>query len=67
MAFVSQLGKYQKCNGRKPGIRFVSFRKLKSGATGGMVTKDTGLRGTKLIFRLTQKQKPSASESPKTE
>ncbi|HBX8312494.1 TPA: hypothetical protein MG803_21115 [Klebsiella pneumoniae] len=52
MAFVSQLGKYQKRNGRRPGFRFVSFRKLKSGATGGMVTKDTGLRGTKIDIQI---------------
>ncbi|MGE5989779.1 hypothetical protein ACQJ21_26875 [Klebsiella michiganensis] len=52
MAFVSQLGQYQKRNGRGPGNRFVSFRKTKSGTTGGLITEDTGLRGTKIDIQI---------------
>ena len=48
MAFISQLGTIPKRSGRVPGSKFVSFRKTKSGATGGLITKDTGLRGTKI-------------------
>lgn len=57
MAFVSQLGQYQKRNGRMPGDRFVSFRKTKSGYTGGLITKDTGLRGTRIDIQIDKETK----------
>ena len=52
MAFISQLGTIPKSSGRVPGSKFVSFRKTKSGATGGLITKDTGLRGTKIDIQI---------------
>lgn len=52
MAFISQLGAIPKRSGRVPGSKFVSFRKTKSGATGGLITKDTGLRGTKIDIQI---------------
>lgn len=51
MAFISQLAP-QRRNGRKPGTKFISFRKTNSGATGGLVTADTGLRGWKIDIQI---------------
>lgn len=57
MAFISQLGTIPKSSGRVPGSKFVSFRKTKSGATGGLITKDTGLRGTKIDIQIDEDNK----------
>jgi hypothetical protein len=57
MAFISQLGTIPKRSGRVPGSKFVSFRKTKSGATGGLITKDTGLRGTKIDIQIDEDNK----------
>lgn len=52
MAFISQLGPQHKRNARRPGTKFISFRKTNSGATGGLVTADTGLRGGKIDIQI---------------
>ncbi|HFQ6936239.1 TPA: hypothetical protein ACHSNL_001854 [Klebsiella variicola] len=52
MAFISQLAPQQRRNGRTPGTKFISFRKTSSGATGGLVTADTGLRGGKIDIQI---------------
>lgn len=57
MAFISQLGTIPKSSGRVPCSKFVSFRKTKSGATGGLITKDTGLRGTKIDIQIDEDNK----------
>ncbi|EPY4328964.1 hypothetical protein ACXDJA_002589 [Klebsiella variicola] len=52
MAFISQLAPQHRRNGRTPGTKFISFRKTNSGATGGLVTADTGLRGGKIDIQI---------------
>lgn len=56
MAFVSQLRSGIR-KGRPGMVRFVSFRKTKSGATGGVVSKDIGLRGTRIDIQIDEENK----------
>ncbi len=56
MAFISQLSPQlapqQGRKGRPPGTKFISFRKTSTGATGGFVTADTGLRGGEIDIQI---------------
>jgi len=55
MAFISQIGK--KSSGAKPSRRMLHIRKTASGATGGMISEDTGLRDRKIDIQIDEESR----------
>ena len=55
MAFVSQI--VGKGLGRKKSSKSVSFRKTASGACGGYVASDTGLRGSRIDIQIDKEKR----------
>lgn len=57
MAFVSQINRTGYGNGKKPLSQTLTIRKTPSGATGGYISLDTGLRGQSVDIQIDEDRK----------